>query len=121
MLVCQNKKQRRFTASDVVGRIGIFLLLEMKSSRFGTFALITIALIYNAIYLNSYYSPFFLFYLYFSRMVCERPRVYACVRGHARAYMFCSGVYWHTPVVCRDLAEAFFLLKKKCGSIPSTN
>lgn len=48
--------------------------------------------------------------------------MYACVRGHARAYMFCSGVYWHTPVVCRDLAEAFFFIKKNVvRSLPPLN
>ena len=43
----------------------------------------------------AFFSPFYV-------------RVYVCVRGHARAYMFGSGVSWHTPVVCRECGRCSF-------------
>jgi len=56
------------------------------------------------ILLNSYCTngclshPFLLFYLFFQDQMCASVRVYMCVRGHAQAFMSCSGVPWHTPL-----------------------
>ena len=55
----------------------------------------------------AFFSPFYV-------------RVYVCVRGHARAYMFGSGVSWHTPVVCRECGRCSFRVHIYCaGKSPS--
>ena len=57
---------------------------------------------------NGRLSPLFSYFIYFSQdQMCVSVRVYMCVLGHARAYMFCIGVSWHTLVVCRACGSSF--------------
>ena len=51
---------------------------------------------------NGRLSPLFSYFIYFSQdQMCVSVRVYMCVLGQARAFMFYIGVSWHTRVVCR--------------------
>ena len=51
---------------------------------------------------NGRLSLLFSYFIYFSQdQMCVSVRVYMCVLGQARAFMFCIEVSWHTRVVCR--------------------
>ena len=65
---------------------------------------------------NGRLPPLFSYFIYFSQdQMCVSVRVYMCVLGQARAFMFCIGVSWHTRVVCRACGKCSFRVHIYCA------